>query len=131
MIPNPPPGRAVCDVCGPIVNGYHRSFMCRLFNGGLRCALGFHAYGHAHRPGEIGLRCQRCQVESWLPIPPMPASLSVGATAAARSPGQYGMNKIRNLVPLQVAHYLRTQRHPELPEWYETRRKTTLVVFWA
>lgn len=39
--------------------------------------------------------------------------------------------KIRKLVPLQIAHYLRTQRGAGLPEWYETRRKTTMVVFWA
>lgn len=39
--------------------------------------------------------------------------------------------KIFKLVPLQIAHYLRTQRCPALPQWYETRRKTTMVVFWA
>lgn len=40
------------------------------------------------------------------------------------------MRKAYQLACLQVAHYLRTQRHPNLPEWYETRRKTTMVVFW-
>ena len=39
--------------------------------------------------------------------------------------------KIRKLVPLQIAHYLRTQGSPSLPEWYETRRETTMVVFWV
>lgn len=39
--------------------------------------------------------------------------------------------KVITLVPLQVAHYLRTQRGAAgLPEWYETRRATTMVVFW-
>lgn len=39
--------------------------------------------------------------------------------------------RIWQLVRAQVTHYLRTQRHPTLPEWYETSRKTTMVVFWA
>lgn len=39
--------------------------------------------------------------------------------------------KIEKLVPLQIWHYLRTQRGAGLPEWYETRRKTTMVVFWS
>lgn len=38
---------------------------------------------------------------------------------------------IQRLVPLQVAHYLRTQSSPSLPQWYETHRKTTMVVFWS
>lgn len=38
---------------------------------------------------------------------------------------------IHKLVPLQIAHYLRTQRTPwGYPAWYETHRKTTMVVFW-
>ena len=40
-------------------------------------------------------------------------------------------DKIRRLVPLQIAHYLRTQARPALPQWYETHRKTTMVVFWT
>lgn len=39
--------------------------------------------------------------------------------------------RFHSIVSLQVAHYLRTQRGAGLPEWYETRRKTTMVVFWA
>lgn len=34
------------------------------------------------------------------------------------------------LVLLQIAQYRRNCR-PNVPEWYETRRKTTHVVFWA
>lgn len=40
----------------------------------------------------------------------------------------YTMSRV---VRLQVVHYLRTQRGAGLPEWYETRRKTTMVVFRA
>jgi hypothetical protein len=35
-----------------------------------------------------------------------------------------------SLARCQIAHYLRTQSHPSLPAWYETRRKTTHVIFW-
>jgi hypothetical protein len=38
--------------------------------------------------------------------------------------------RLFNRVFLQIQHYLRTQAHPVLPEWYETRRKTTMVIFW-
>lgn len=34
-------------------------------------------------------------------------------------------------VRLQIEHYLRTQRGAGLPQWYETQRKTTMVVFWS
>lgn len=34
------------------------------------------------------------------------------------------------LVLLQIGQYHRNCR-PNVPEWYETRRKTTHVVFWA
>lgn len=37
----------------------------------------------------------------------------------------------RSKAIMQIAHYLRTQRGAGLPEWYETRRKTTMVVFWS
>lgn len=42
-----------------------------------------------------------------------------------------GIQKIAKLVPLQIAHYLRTQASPSRPQWYETQRKTTMVVFWS
>jgi hypothetical protein len=40
-------------------------------------------------------------------------------------------SKTWKLVTLQISHYLRTQRNPALPRWYETQRKTTMVVFWS
>lgn len=41
------------------------------------------------------------------------------------------MRRIPTLIQLQISHYLRTQRHPALPAWYQTERKTTMVVFWS
>lgn len=35
------------------------------------------------------------------------------------------------LALLQIAHFRRRNCSPGVPEWYETRRKTTHVVFWA
>lgn len=36
------------------------------------------------------------------------------------------------LAKQQMDHYLNTQwlMHPGFPEWYETKRKTTHVIFW-
>lgn len=43
----------------------------------------------------------------------------------------YSPDRATRIARLQVAHYLRTQRgRAGLPGWYETRRRTTMVVFW-
>ncbi len=31
----------------------------------------------------------------------------------------------------QIAHFLKTGCRPNVPQWYETQRKTTRVVFWS
>lgn len=37
----------------------------------------------------------------------------------------------RYLVQNQISHYKRTACKPNVPQWYETKRKTTHVVFWS
>lgn len=39
--------------------------------------------------------------------------------------------KALRLARVQIDHYYRTQRHPNIPAWYETQRKTTHVIFWS
>ena len=34
------------------------------------------------------------------------------------------------LVMLQIGHYKRSACRPNVPEWFETQRKTTHVIFW-
>lgn len=38
--------------------------------------------------------------------------------------------RLYSRVLLQVQQF-RRNCHPNVPEWYETRRKTTMVVFWS
>lgn len=35
------------------------------------------------------------------------------------------------LIRAQIWHYKTTACNPNVPEWYETRRKTTHVIFWS
>lgn len=43
---------------------------------------------------------------------------------------RYGYYRAINLARLQIAHFAWACR-PNVPEWYETRRKTTQVFFWS
>ena len=38
--------------------------------------------------------------------------------------------KARHMARLQIDHFYRTACQPNVPAWYETQRKTTMVVFW-
>ena len=44
---------------------------------------------------------------------------------------RWGEWKAHHMARLQIAHFYRTAFHPNRPEWYETQRRTTMVVFWS